>query len=160
RRRAERVAHARPLKEQTMADDITHYDAVEGYFGRLSYTHGEQAALHVRSTTSRFDVDIFRDGGHGTLVWSAHDLDGIAHDTPPDADAHGCGWPVSVRIPIGHEWRSGVYIAHLRAHDVALDRASSSAMFVVRPSTRTADVLLVLATNTYNAYNSWGGRSL
>ena len=32
--------------------------------------------------------------------------------------------------------------------------------FVVRAGGQRARALLVLATNTYNAYNSWGGRSL
>ena len=41
------------------------------------------------------------------------------------------------------------------------EAATSEAFFVVRPSARSsADGILVLATNTYNAYNQWGGKCM
>ena len=56
----------------------------------------------------------------------------MAHPTPDDADAHGCGWPVGVTVPIGDDWRSGVYLVTLHAHGAMHDRAFGHAMFVVR----------------------------
>ena len=142
-----------------MADDITHYDAVEAYCDRLSYLPGEEVALHVRCTTATYDISIAQWGGDP--VWVSATLLGEAHPTPADADANGCGWPVAATVPVHHDWPSGLYLVTLRAHGAAAAREVSHAMFIVRamPEQR-AHVLLVLATNTYNAYNTWGGRSL
>lgn len=141
-----------------MADDVTHYDAVEAYCDRLSYLPGEGVGLHVWCATSHYDVTVQRWGGE--IVWRATGLPGVAHLTPDDADSHGCGWPVSLTVPIGPAWPSGVYLVTLHAQGAAHDRAYGHAMFVVRSGARTGNALLVLATNTYNAYNNWGGCSL
>ena len=143
-----------------MTDDITRYDAVEAYCGQLTVAPGETIALHVSCRADRYDIEIHRWGGTRELVWSAADLAGEEQATPDDADANGCGWPVAVDVPVGEHWRSGFYLVTLTAHGAPADRAVGYAGFVVRAGGRRARALLVLATNTYNAYNSWGGRSL
>ncbi|MDP9464999.1 MAG: hypothetical protein M3P52_10270, partial [Actinomycetota bacterium] len=143
-----------------MTDDITRYDAVEGYCDALSYSPGDTVALHTACRADRYDIDIHRWGADRQMVWTASDVNGAEHRTPDDADANGCGWPAAVTVPIGDEWRSGFYLVTLTAHDAPADRAVGYAGFVVRAGAQRARALLVLATNTYNAYNSWGGRSL
>ena len=143
-----------------MTDDITRYDAVEAYCGELSVMPGAAIALHVSCRADSYDIEIHRWGASHELVWSATDLAGNEHPTPDDADANGCNWPVAVTIPIGSEWRSGFYLVTLTAHDAPADRRVGYAAFVVRAGSVRGRVLLVLATNTYNAYNSWGGKSL
>ena len=172
-----------------MADDVTHYDAVEAYCDQLSYLPGQDVRLHIWCATDTYDVDVrrwsarsagagagagdaraARAGGAGGaaagVVWSQSGLVGVAHHTPADADSNGCGWPVAVKIPVGDHWISGVYLVTLRAHGAQPDRATGYAMFVVRTapvsgsSGASGNPLLVIATNTYNAYNNWGGRSL
>src|SRR4029078_5711030 len=48
----------------------------------------------------------------------------------------------------------------LRAGAAPAARRVGEPGFVVRAARTRARALLVLATNTYNAYNSWGGKSL
>lgn len=143
-----------------MADDITRYDEVEGYCGSLSVMPGEHVDVHVSGRAARFDIDIHRWGANRRLVWSQRGLPCTQHPTPADADANGCGWPVAVTVPTDPTWRSGFYLVTLTAHDAPADRAVGHACFVVRAGRERAANLLVLATNTYNAYNSWGGCSL
>ena len=143
-----------------MTDDITRYDAVEAYCDALSYSPGTDVAMHVSCRTDRYDIQIHRWGVERQLVWSARNVVGEDHPTPADADVAGCGWPASVSVPIGADWRSGFYLVTLTASDAPADRAVGYAGFVVRAGGKRARALLVLATNTYNAYNSWGGRSL
>jgi hypothetical protein len=143
-----------------MTDDITRYDAVEAYCGELSCSPGDTMALHVSSRAPRYDVSIHRWGAQHDLVWTATDLEGVEQPTPDDADANGCGWPVAVTVPIGDAWLSGFYLVTLTAHDEPDGRAVGYAGFVVRAGRHRARALLVLSTNTYNAYNSWGGKSL
>jgi hypothetical protein len=143
-----------------MTDDITRYDAVEGYCGRLSYRPGDEVTVHVACATDTFDVEVHRWGAVREPVWQAAGLSGVDHPVPADADSHGCRWPAAVAFRVPDDWRSGFYHVTLTAHGAAPDRAVGHAFFVVRAGARRAPLLLVLATNTYNAYNTWGGRSL
>lgn len=143
-----------------MADDVTFYDEIEGYCGRLSVRQGEELQLHVSTRADRFDVTIERWGSTREPVWSASDLSGRYVPPPANADADGCHWPVALSVPVGPEWRTGFHLVTLVAHEASEGRDTAHAGFVVRPASRQADVLLVLATNTWNAYNNWGGRSL
>jgi hypothetical protein len=139
---------------------VTHYDAIEGYARHQSYAPGETAQLCTSTRADRFDVTIERWGARRNMVWSASDLRGHEQVTPADADAAGCGWDVTVEIPIGDDWQSGFYLVTLAAHDAPAERATGHAGFVVRAGSTRRSTLLVLATNTWNAYNDWGGRSL
>jgi len=140
--------------------DVTRFDAVEGYCGQLSYRPGDEVTLHVASRSAQFDVEVYRWGATRELVWSQLGVVGIDHAVPADADANGCGWPVAVRFTVPSEWRSGFFHVVLRGHDDPSDAAAGHAQFVVRSATPRARALLVIATNTYNAYNNWGGCSL
>ena len=143
-----------------MADDVTHYDAIEAYCDRLSYFPGDVVGVHVWCSADKYDIDVRR--WNGEVCWQSKGLAGITPDTPVNADSHGCGWPIAVSVPVAADWRSGTYLITLRAHGAPGDRAVGHAMFVVRAPVvaRNGAPLLVIATNTYNAYNNWGGRSL
>ncbi|MGI9600504.1 MAG: N,N-dimethylformamidase beta subunit family domain-containing protein [Acidimicrobiales bacterium] len=146
-----------------MADDQTFHDEIEAYCGHLSYRPGETAGLHVSTTCDRFDVVIERWGAQRDIVWQAADLAGQYTPPPHDADATGCRWPVSVEIPVSHSWASGFYLVTLTAQGGTAGRDIAHAGFVVRSAAdpdERAPALLVLATNTWHAYNTWGGRSL
>src|SRR4051812_3842150 len=94
------------------------------------------------------------------VVWSAR---GVAIDEQvlaPTADEDGCAWPSTLTIPTDESWRSGVYLVRLRRTGTT-DVDHITAFFVVRAARPAASgCLLVLATNTWNAYNDFGGRNL
>lgn len=143
-----------------MADDQTFHDDIEGYCTPLS-TGGEPVALRVSTRAERYDVLVERWGRRREAVWSADALPGSFVPPPADADAAGCGWPVSVQIPVDPAWRSGFYLVTLTAIDGAPGREVAHACFVVRGQSEAhSRALYVLDTNTWNAYNTWGGRSL
>ena len=143
-----------------VADDQTFHDAIEGYGGRLSFAPGETAELHISTTASSYDVVIEHWGATRQEVWRAEGVAGVFHPVPDDADSSGCNWPVGVEVPVGHDWLSGFYLVTLTAHVVSADRATAHACFVVRAGTERRRALYVLPTNTWHAYNTWGGRSL
>ncbi len=143
-----------------MADDPTFHDDIEGYAGALSCRTGETVELHVSCKTDTFDLLIERWGSSRIVVHEESGLPGNFVPPPVDADANGCGWPASVSVPIGEDWASGFYLVTLTAVGSPAERSVAHAGFVVRPSERRARALLVLATNTWNAYNNWGGASL
>ena len=142
---------------------------IEGYAGQRSVAQGEQLPVHVSTTASKYQVEVARLGAAREVVWEAKAVPGQAHPVPEDASANGCRWPESVRVPVGAGWKSGFYEIVFRAEDAGgkwshrgKRTATSNAWFIVRqakPGT-TSKILLQLCTNTYNAYNNWGGFSV
>ena len=144
-----------------MQDDQTFHDVIEAYCRDLSVRPGQAVELCVSTHAASYDVTVERWGAERELVWSADGQPGTYHAPPADADAEGCGWPVSVEIPTDPTWRSGFHLVTLTAGDGPDDRRVAHAGFVVRadPAARRR-ALLVLGTNTWNAYNTWGGKRL
>jgi hypothetical protein len=142
---------------------------VEGYAGRISYAPGEDLTLHVSTSAATFEVEIARVGAKREVVWTGKSVAGREHPVPENASSHGCNWPAALTTKIPAQWRTGYYQVTLRAADrggkfTQRNRrtAEGSCYFVVRPAQpgKDAKVLLQLSTNTYNAYNNWGGFSL
>lgn len=143
-----------------MADDQTFHDHIEGYCTPLS-TGGEAVALRVSTRADRYDVVVERWGRRRETVWSADALPGAFVPPPIDADAAGCRWPVSVQIPVDPTWRPGFHLVTLTAIGAPAGSDVAHACFVVRGQAgERSRALYVLDTNTWNAYNTWGGRSL
>jgi hypothetical protein len=151
------------------ADDPTPL-TIEGYTGQLSYRPGDVVEFHVSTTAGRYAMEIARLGaGEPKVIWSKTDLPGASHPIPENASSHGCAWPVSYALKVPTDWKSGYYNVRLRASDnggkyVGRNRrtAEVDVFFIVRPAApgRDSRILLQLCTNTYNAYNNWGGGSL
>ncbi|MDX2036429.1 MAG: DUF6605 domain-containing protein [Isosphaeraceae bacterium] len=130
---------------------------IDGYCDALSVKPGEAIRLHVSTNQPEYRVDVERVGGKVEAVWSKEGLPGRDHPTPRDASARVCRRPASVVLDIPRDWRSGYYRVRLTAGP-----ATWNAFFVVRASEpgKTSPILIQLATNTYCAYNEWGGYSL
>jgi hypothetical protein len=131
---------------------------LEAYCWPQSALPGEGIGLHVSSTAPAVGVEVARRGAHPEVVWrgGARAGGGPPRPIPEDASSHGCGWPVTITIPVDPGWRSGLYLVILTAGDEL-----AHASFVVRPEPGSSSpILLVLSTSTANAYNDWGGPSL
>ncbi len=153
---------------ETAEPEITFHDDIEGYCDALSYLPGGTVGLHVSTRADRWSVTVERWGAERQPVWSATDLPGTYTEAPADADRNGCRWPVTAEVEIGTGWRSGFYLVTLTAQGAEPGRDVAHTGFVVRGGDGSGaadtadrpDTLLVLATNTWNAYNTWGGASL
>jgi hypothetical protein len=142
---------------------------VEGYTGQVSYQAGDELQLHVSTTAPTFSLEIARLGAERQVVLAEAGITGSEHPVPENASSHGCGWPMAFSVRVSSDWPSGYYQVVLRVEDrggsyTQRNRrtASGEAFFIIRPSQPGSDtkILLQLATNTYNAYNNWGGFSL
>jgi hypothetical protein len=143
-----------------MADDQTFHDLIEGYCRELSVRAGDTIEVCVSTAAGRYDLTVERWGAERETVWSASGLPGTHHELPADADAQGCGWPVSVEIPTDASWRPGFHLITLVTEDGPADRRVAHAGVVIRADEQHRRAILVVATNTWNAYNTWGGKSL
>ena len=127
---------------------------IAAYCNERSYARGVPAEICVSTPAATFDVSIERWGAERTAMRAERGVPGGERPIPADADANGCGWPVSLTVPTDG-WASGFYLVTLTGADGDVGYTG----FVVR-GTGARVILLVLATNTWNAYNEWGGRSL
>jgi hypothetical protein len=129
---------------------------LEAYCWPQSALPGEEIGLHVSCDAVAVVVEVARQGAQPEGAWRADAVSAAAHPTPEDAASHGCGWPVTVTIPLDPSWRSGLYLV-----TIASGEERAHAFFAVRPKPGSAaPILLVLSTSTANAYNDWGGPSL
>ncbi len=142
---------------------------IEGYAGRVSYAPGDEVTFHVSTSAATFTLEIARLGAKPEVVLTQAGVAGKEFAVPDNASLQGCAWPVAFATKVPTEWRSGYYSVTLRATDNGgkfvqrgKRQTESSCFFVVRPAVpgSTAKILLQLSTNTYNAYNNWGGFSL
>lgn len=135
---------------------------IEGYASLLSCTAGDVVPLHISTNAAKYDIEIFRAGASSVSVFKKTGLNGKQHEVPDDAGTHGCRWPLALKVPVAATWPSGYYRVMLHTQEANGKRAKGEAFFCVRsakPGTQ-AKILLQLCTNTYNAYNRWGGESL
>jgi hypothetical protein len=142
---------------------------IEGYTDQLAYRPGEVVGFHISTTARTYALEIAREGARREVVWTKQELPGAEYSVPRDASSHGCRWPESFRLNVPASWRSGYYSVRMRATDHGGEftqrnrrTAEGEMFFVVRPEhpARDTKMVLVLTTNTYNAYNNWGGSSL
>ena len=138
---------------------FTRWPIVEGYADRQSYGSGDVVEIRASSRAPSVTAVVTRVGRERVEVWRGEGLSIGEQPYPDDAYASGCGWPVAFTIAVDPTWPSGFYEVGLHAEGESGETATSQAFFVVRPAPgSTADGVLVLATNTYNAYNQWGGK--
>ncbi len=135
---------------------------VSGYCWPQSVETGEQVALHLScSGGNPVAVEVARVGGARDVVVSERAVPVAEHAIPGDASSAGCRWPASYELTVGDDWASGYYEVVLSA-TVDGRALTDHAFFVVRPriGSPSAPMLLVLTTNTWHAYNDFGGRNL
>ena len=142
---------------------------IDGYTHQLSYVPGEEIAFHISTSAENYSLEIARIGARREVVWHQAELPGEAQPIPADASSQGCGWSPTFTLEVPETWQSGYYEGTLRATDGGGAQvyrnhrtAESTLFFIVRPAEPGANTstLLQLSTNTYNAYNNWGGFSL
>ncbi|MGA8679669.1 MAG: N,N-dimethylformamidase beta subunit family domain-containing protein [Acidimicrobiales bacterium] len=123
-----------------------------------SVVAGDNVAVRAAGPPAEAEVRIHRVGLHRELVWSG-DITIEPHDLPEEASSSGCPWPDSATIEVPTSWRSGYYEVGLSTR--AGFGHETVGYFVVRaPVADSARPLMVLTTNTWNAYNDFGGRNL
>ncbi|HEX3701342.1 MAG TPA: N,N-dimethylformamidase beta subunit family domain-containing protein [Phenylobacterium sp.] len=126
------------------------------YTDVTSLAPGERFRLRASSDSGPCRLDLVRVGSRRDTVMTREALEVGAHPTPADADRNGCDWPPALEIEVGRDWPSGYY--DLLLTDAAGEAARHFICVKAAPSRRRR-MVLVLTTNTWQAYNYWGGAS-
>lgn len=142
---------------------------IEGYASETSVDRGGSLDFMVSTAEAQFEIAFYRlgwyGGAGGRLVAPPVVLPGRLQTTPaPDATGMvECRWPASYRLSVPRnaddptDWASGLYVAKLTA---LTSGRQSYVPFVVRDDARRSDLLFQSSVTTFQAYNSWGGKSL
>ena len=125
------------------------------YPNKVSGREGDRVKIHASSPQSPCSLTVTRMGLSHDVVAQFTDIEIGNHPTPDTADQTGCGWPAAFEFAIGEDWKTGYYDLCLTGPD----GASTRHYICVRKaeSRAKAKAVIILNTNTYAAYNYWGG---
>jgi hypothetical protein len=136
------------------------------YTDAESFTAGDTVAFRGSCTMrTEATLTVTLDGSVPRPVYASAPFAVDYTPAPEQAFASGCDWPVVFELPpIPDGWPSGFYIV---TATTAGGEAVGEHFFVVRPTTAVfnrlagsaGELLLLLSTNTWRAYNDWGGAS-
>ena len=134
-------------------------ETVTGYCWPQSVGRGEHIGLHMSSSGARpVRVEIARVGSQREVVFTSALVATGDHETPATASSAGCRWPVALTVDVDPSWRSGYYEVVMEI-EVGDKVRRDYAFFVVRSQSKER-IVVALATNTWHAYNDFGGTNL
>jgi hypothetical protein len=140
---------------------------IEGYASAESVNAGQSINLHIaaKSPVTAADLIVYRMGGINGIyyqwVQQIRNVNVSPHTVPQPNPTTGrieANWPVSYTLQTGANWKSGVYLININPAGTTTN--TSYIVFVVRNDGVAADILYEVPFTTYQAYNSWGGKSL
>ena len=141
------------------------YNAALGaYTDRVSYLPGDEvsvrAAFATQATTATWQLWRmgYYGGALGRLMSAGGPVTVVAkppNTVDPATGAVSAPWPVAFTFRIPQSAVTGIYLLKL-----VTAQGDTLTPFVVRETTPMAPILYSVSTNTYQAYNAWGGTSL
>lgn len=137
-------------------------DELGVFTGRTSVKPGEPLPIHATSAAGGpATVSVFRLGSYGTAGGTrvAGPVDvSLPASTPATSDpttrAVRTDWPVATTLQTS-DWQPGFYFVHVESGGKKVN-----VPFVVRSPSVAGAVVFVAGDTTWQAYNTWGGRSL
>ena len=135
--------------------------AVEGFTDKADVLPGEPFALFISATAARVTVEAFRVGWYGGAqarrVWAAENI--LVRREPKPSVSAGVNtvtahWQPTLTVHTSG-WPEGAYLIRLTC-----TAGQRYVPLIVRSVDSTKKLLLVHATTTWQAYNTWGGYSL
>jgi hypothetical protein len=128
-----------------------------GYLSSLSIAKGENLRFYVSTSSSTFDIDIYRLGKERDRIYTIKDVKGGILPLPDSVFVKGCGWNPCAELVIPTDWKPGIYEARFPT-----SQGEKFMIFSVREQTpgTYAKTVVCLSANTWQAYNNWGGESL
>ena len=136
---------------------------VSGWFDQTSVACGDTVGLHLSGNGRPVKIQIFRMGYYGgakaRLIFSEN-LKSVPKASAPIIAQNithltTTNWPTSAKIQIDSNFPSGIYMARFDDGGTA-----GYSPLIVRNDSSTSALLMIAATLTWQAYNTWGGWSL
>ncbi|MGZ3458425.1 MAG: N,N-dimethylformamidase beta subunit family domain-containing protein, partial [Archangium sp.] len=138
---------------------------IEGYALVSTVTQGEQVSIAVSVTGGprKFTWEVYRLGYYGGLgareMARGGPLQAVQQAPCPAQKPTGlvlCNWTPTLELDTDARWVRGVYVVKL----VREDGYQRYVPFFVREAQPRSEVVVIIPTQTWQAYNTWGGTSL
>ncbi len=137
-------------------------DAIVGYAGQASVLPGEPITVYVSTTARSFRVSAFRMGWYrgdeARLLWKSAAIAGHRQRQPDlvkPTNTVEARWDPSLTVPT-HDWPEGSYLLRLDAEH----GAQRFVPVTVRSASTAGKTVIKNGTETWQAYNTWGGYDL
>ncbi|HVS33358.1 MAG TPA: N,N-dimethylformamidase beta subunit family domain-containing protein, partial [Thermoanaerobaculia bacterium] len=146
-------------RRRSVAPSPTQVDAIHaegGYADLTSVEQGGAIRFHIATKLSPFSVSIVNLSNPNVVLRQITGLQSRAQSCTASFTT-GCGWNLTTTVDIPAFWPSGYYAASFPT-----SLGARNILFVVRPAQpgSTSKILVVSPTNTYQAFNTYGGASL
>ena len=140
---------------QSHSMKATTMTAPQFYTDVITAQAGQTVNIHASCAQTPGTLKVSRVARKTAVVAEFKDIPLALHLTPNQAGSNGCDWPIAFSFDIPETWKTGYYDLEL----IGPDGTSTHHYVVVRKSqaSKKAKAVMVLATNTYQAYNYWGG---
>jgi len=147
------------------------FDGVELYGTSLTAAPGDAIELHV-STAYRYRVVVYRLGWYaGAGARQVACVPSCGGDEqgriqtgadPPTVQPARANWPVTDVLKTDPHWTSGYYLVEAVVTSGPDAGRAGTTYFILHaaPTALASQILVQVPVNTWEAYNSWGGRSL
>ena len=141
---------------------------IQGFATEISVDRGATVSFKVSTAATAYHLDIYRLGFYQGLgarhVATVQPSAALPQAQPGPVHVAGSGlldcgnWAVSATWDVPADAVSGVYLAKLVRDDGVV--GANHVPFIVRRDDGAADILFQTSDSTWQAYNTWGGRSL
>jgi len=139
---------------------------IYGYADHVSAVAGDEVTLFVDAPAVPYHVELYRmgyyDGLGGRLVWRSADLPTTQHQPAPTVAAGTnmveCQWHPTLTVAIDSSWPPGTYLFKLTGSDNGL--TAGYIPLCIRDDASSAAFVVMHGNTTWQAYNTFGGRSL
>jgi hypothetical protein len=127
-----------------------------GYADRTSVPQGGTIAFHIATSVSPFTLEIVNLAHPNDVLTTIPSLTSTAIDCNGMWE-EGCAWPVTTQFTVPSDWPSGFYAGRFPTSG-----GTRHLIFVVRAANPgiASPVVVVSASNTAQAYNQFGGKSV
>ncbi|MGG3467857.1 cell wall-binding repeat-containing protein [Neobacillus pocheonensis] len=133
---------------------------LQGYADKTSYAPGEMVQFFINSQKN-YNVEIYRMGyydGNGAQFKIAYGkFTGISQTSSINPETLSANWTKSFHFGIPRDWESGMYMAKIIDSDI---HESYIPFLIKNPNPNPNGMGVIIAMDTYQAYNNWGGKSL
>jgi N,N-dimethylformamidase beta subunit-like, C-terminal len=128
-----------------------------GYSDKLSVFSGEEISLMISTRSEKISLELIRVGQKLKMIQKINDILGTYQSIETKfPSALGCGWKPSLKYKMPKAISGGCYLIKLTGSNAD---DSSFIPVIVKPEKIKNEIAVIASTNTWHAYNSWGGQN-
>jgi N,N-dimethylformamidase beta subunit-like, C-terminal len=130
-----------------------------GYADKLSVCPDEEIDLMVSTAAETFSLELVRVGQTLQKVAEVEHIPGLYQTVETKfPSAMGCSWRPAYRYRMPRELAGGCYILKI-TDSSASEGGDPFIPLIVKPKEPKNRIAVIASTNTWHAYNSWGGQN-